>query len=327
MKSGFLKISQCCLLLAFLLTSCLKNNEDPVPEFKVNDYVGQWKGTFPYKATNDPLSELRMSLITYAGNSTLTGFLSTPYGILILDNTVFFGGVYSFSVRNNSFDNPQCQSWDVNGSAYLMNANNLGLSFGGTFCSVHPDEISGTMTKASDYPDSSVFLTYAAVGREFVYDVTEAQGIYYESILKIQKDFENGVWRTLLTPGNGQKSSSEIRYWFITPVEWGILPANDSMPGDQQVNYRIDARVGTKYSKAIGSDSVIVTIKSMGEMVTVPAGTFKCVKMAREYKSFTPGGYSDYNEIWLNNNVGIIKNLQYDGDSIIMIQVLKEKNF
>lgn len=326
MQNGFLKFFQCCFLLSFLLTSCLKNNEDPVPEFKVNDYVGQWKGTFPYKTTNAPASELRMSLITYSENSVLTGFISTPYGILILDNTAFFGGVYSFSVRNNSFDNPQCQSWDVNGSAYLMNASNLGLSFGGTFCSVHPDEITGTMTKASDYPDSSIFLTYAAVGRELVYEVTESEGASFTLRSTIQKDLKNGVWRIQLTR-SGVKLPSETSYQFITPVEWGELPEHDSMPAHQAVNYRIDAKVGVKYIKANCCDSIIITIKSLGETITVPAGTYKCVKMVREYKSVASEGSSAYYETWFNNNVGIVKNLQYVGDSLVMTEVLKEKNF
>jgi len=326
MYNGFLKTVLFSLFLAILMTACLKNKEEPVAIFSMSDYVGQWKGIFPYNAVDDPsASELHMSLTTYAGNSILTGFINTPDGILILDNKMFFGGIFSFTVRNNSFDNPNCQSWDVGGSAYLLHINNIGLSFGGTFCGAHPKEIDGTITRESNLPDTTVFLTMAVAGRKLVYTVTDSVNISHDNSNEYQKDLANGLWRILV-------GREDIPYWgtiyrYITPVEWGELPINDSTPSHQQTNYRIDARVGTKYITVTTADSIIITIQSLAEMVTVPAGTFKCVRMTKEYRAITPGGFSGFFETWFNNNTGMIKTLQYRNDSVVMTEVLKEKNF
>lgn len=328
MKNGFFKTSLFYLVFIIFLTACSKNKEEPSSVVKINDFVGQWKGLFPYNGNNDPsTAELRASLATYAENSILTGFMKTPDGILIIDNKVFLDGVYTFSIRNNSFDNPDCQSWDVTGSANLYNEFYMGVNFGGIFCGVHPKDITGTMTKELSIPDTTVLLTMAAAGRKMIYSVTDSEGISFDQSTEFQKDLANGVWRILTTKTKGQQSPKEVSYQFITPVEWGQLPDNDSTPSHQQTNYRIDAKTGIKYITVTATDSIIVTIVSLDEMVTVPAGTFKCIKLARENKPIAPGGSEAFSKIWINNNTGIIKSLKYKGDSLVKTTLLKEKNF
>ncbi|MEI6456986.1 MAG: hypothetical protein WCO93_11910 [bacterium] len=326
MKSGLFKIVAISSIFLFLFSSCLKNEEEPVPVYGMKDYVGQWKGTFPTNSVDNPLaSEWKMSIISYANNTVLTGYLNTSDGILILDNELFFGGVYSFAIRNNSFNDPNCQLWDAGGSAYLLHINNIGISYGGTFCGTHPVNVSGTMTRTSLQPDSTIFLTMASVGRRLFYTATDSTGVSYDYSTEYKRELSNGLWQILTERDDMPYIVSSYR--FITPVEWGNLPPNDSTPSHQQTHFRIDARVGTTYVSATAADSTIVTVKSLGEMVTVPAGTFKCIKLSAEYKPLQTGGLAGYSETWFSISSGIIKNLQYSGDSVVLTTVLKEKNF
>ncbi|MEI6457273.1 MAG: hypothetical protein WCO93_13360 [bacterium] len=324
MKSGLLNAVALSSVFLFLFSSCLKNDEEPVPVYTMNDYVGQWKGTFPMNAVDDPFaSELKMSLIPYANNTILTGYLKSTDGILILDNAIFFGGVYSFTVRNNSFYDPNCQSWNASGSAYLLHINNIGISYGGTFCGTKPIDITGTMTRASLQPDSSVFLTMAAAGHRLVYDVTMFSGINEEATMEYQKDLGTGVWRMKATL-NGWPN---VAYLFVTPVEWGTLPMNDSLAEKKITAYRIDAKTGVKYITVTPGDSIISTVTSLGEMVTVPAGTFRCIKVTQEFKPLVTGGMDETREFWISNYFGMVMMNRYLNDSLVTTQVLKEKNF
>ena len=324
LKPGILKIITCASMFLFLFSSCLKNDEEPVPVYSLNDYTGQWKGTFPATSVDDPYaSEMKMSLIPYANNTVLTGYLNTSDGLLILDNAMFFGGVFSFTVRNNSFNDPNCQLWNVSGSAYLLHINNIGISYGGTFCGTKPRDISGTMTRASLQPDSSVFLTMAVPGHRLVYEVRVDTSLLGEATLEYTKDLGTGVWR-ILTTLNGFPS---VNYLFVTPVEWGIMPMNDSLAEKKIATYRIDAKAGIKYVTVTPGDSIISTVASLGEMVTVPAGTFRCIRVVQEYKPIvTPAMYEE-REFWISNYFGMIKMNRYLNDSIVTTQVLKEKNF
>jgi hypothetical protein len=324
MKSGLFKIIAIFSIFLFLFSSCLKNDEEPVPVFTMNDYVGQWKGTFPTNAVDDPFaSEMKMSFIPYANNTVLAGYLNTPGGILILDNALFFGGVFSFTVRNNSFNDPNCQLWNVSGSAYLLHINNIGISYGGTFCGTKPTDISGTMTRTSLLPDSSLFLTMAAAGHRLVYDVTMNSGINEESTMEYLQDLGTGVWRMKATL-NGWPS---VTYLYVTPVEWGTLPMNDSLAGKKITSYRIDAKTGIKYVTVTPGDSIISTVTSLGEMVTVPAGTFRCIKVIQEFKPLVTGGMDETRELWISNYFGMVMMNRYLNDSLVTTQVLKEKNF
>jgi len=329
MKNGLLRFFIVISSVAVIFAGCVKHSDDPsIPVYGMNAYVGQWKGLFPTTTRdNNGSTEIRLSLVTFNNNTALTGFLNTPSGILILDQQIFFGDVFTFSIRNNSFDNPNCQMWNITGSAYLITVSNMGLMYGGTFCGEHPVNISGTMTQSSKFPDTTILLTMAGVGHKLVYDITESPDITYQLTTETQKDFGNGVYRILATRNNGQQPSSEIYYRYISPVEWGQLPGNDSIPSHMQVNYRIDAKVGIRYITVTSTDSIIITVKSLSENVTVPAGTFRCIKMTKEYKGLTPAAFSGFFETWFSNNFGMIKTLQYDGDSLLMTEVLKEKNF
>jgi len=324
-KPGLLIILACSSIFLFFFSSCLKNNEEPVTVYSMNDYVGQWKGTFPATSIDDPsTSEMKMSLIPYANNTVLAGYLKTPDGILILDNAMFFGGIFSFTIRNSHFYDPGCQAWNASGSAYLMHINNIGLSYGGTFCDAKPVDVNGTMTRSSTYSDSTVFLTMAAPGHMLTYQQQMSDTTLFEFYMEFLKDLGNGVWRMK----SGFGGMAVTTYLYVTPVEWGYLPTQDSLPGNKITAYRIDAKNGIRYVTVVSpGDTIISTIASLGENVTVPAGTFRCIKIVQEYKLLAGGGTDDTREIWLSNNFGIVKMQRYQNDSLVTTQVLKEKNF
>jgi hypothetical protein len=286
--------------------------------------VGQWKGTFPTNSVDDPLaSEMKMSFIPYANNTTLTGYLNTPDGILILDNAIFFGNIFSFTIRNSHFYDPNCQSWNASGSAYLLHINNIGLSYGGTFCGTKPTDVSGTMTRSSSNPDSTVFLTMALPGHRLTYDLQMYDTNQLELTHEYLKDLGTGVWRMKSTIGGASGTS----YLFVTPVEWGYLPINDSLPEKKITAYRIDAKTGIKYVSVVSpGDSIVSTVASLGEVITVPAGSFKCIRVEQEYK-FSGTGTKEFRVIWISNTCGMVKSNRYLNDSLVSTQLLKEKNF
>ena len=79
-------------LFSPILFSCVKGYDpEPDPVFPVREFEGQWKGTLPYSSSG-PLSEIRISLAAYSNNTNLTGYMSTPDGILIIDGQQFFSG-------------------------------------------------------------------------------------------------------------------------------------------------------------------------------------------------------------------------------------------
>jgi len=310
-------------LISLILFSCVKGYDpEPNPVFPINNFTGQWKGSLPY-SSEGPVSDIRVSLAAFSNNTNLTGYMSTPDGLLIMDGQQFFNGLYFFSIRKNA----NCPDWSVSGSAYLINTNNLGLSFGGTFCEVHPRDIVGTMGRINLAPDTTILLTMAAVGRRLIYDITDTSGTDYQMTQEVMKELGNGVWRESVTYSNPKPASSNRIYRFITPVEYGQMPDMDSLYTDCQISFSIDARLGKTYITVTPDDSIITRVISMNTQVTVPVGTFKCVKMTKEFIPLHSGGLSGYFETWFNNNYGTIKTLQYDGDSVIMTQVLKEKNW
>lgn len=310
-------------IFALFLFSCVKGYDpEPDPVFPIKDFIGQWKGSFPYSSSG-PVSEIRVSLLTYNKNNSLTGYMNTPDGILILDGQQFFNGIFFFSIRKNN----NCPDWDVTGSAYLITTTNMGLAFGGTFCEEHPRDIEGTMGRISPSPDTTVLMTLAAVGHRLTYDITDTTGSTVEMIREIEYDLGNGVWREKTTLPGKYNSAVSLNYLFSTPVDWGELPAHDSLYADRMINYSIDARPGTTYIHVTPDDSITTRILSLNTLVNVPAGTFKCIKMSKKYVALTPREADRYFEIWLSNNYGTIQTMQYQGDSVIMTQVLKEKSW
>lgn len=310
-------------VLLLMLFSCVKGYEpEPDPIFPVNNFTGQWKGSLPYSSSG-PVSEILISLATYNKNTSLTGYMSTPDGIMIMDAKQFFNGMYLFTLRKNN----NCQNWNVGGSSYLITTTSMGLNFGGTFCEEHPRDIEGTMARINPSPDTTVLLTLAAAGRHWAYDITDSTGMTFRMNKEMESELGNGVWRERTTFINGKSSSVSLQYLYITPVEYGELPVNDSLYADRMITYAIDSRPGTTYIQVTPEDSIITRVITKNVQVTVPAGTFRCIKMTKKYIALNAEGINADVETWFNTNVGTIKTVQYEGDSIIMTQVLMEKSW
>ncbi len=310
-------------VLNLVIFSCVKGYDpEPSPVFPIKDFTGQWKGTLPYSSSG-PVSEIRISLMAYNKNTSLTGYMSTPDGILIIDNQQYFNGIYLFKLRNNNI----CSNWDVSGSLYLITTSSLGLSFGGTFCEEHPREIQGTMARMNASPDTTILLTMAVAGHQLKYDITDSSGITVQMTREFEYELGNGVWRERTSLSDKPGTLVSLKYLYITPVDWGELPGQDSLYADRMISFSIDAKPGTTYINVTPDDSITTKVISMNTQVTVPAGTFKCIKLTKKYVALTPKGINGNFETWFNNNFGTIKTLQYESDSVIMTQVLREKNW
>jgi hypothetical protein len=142
------------------------------------------------------------------------------------------------------------------------------------------------------------------------------------------EDYQNGVFKFNQTNTCGWQIVYPIGYWYTTPQEWADM--RDSIVAHRFTNFRTDAVVGTVYTTVIGQDSVVNTVESLDDLVTIDNQSYHCIRIHTfQVHHDSVFSYAD-GKAWCNYQYGFIKfeNLITSGPpSAVHYEELISKNF
>jgi hypothetical protein len=298
MKNIFITLLSFLLILVSL-SGCKKSGDNTTTTTDARDkYLGTWQGvvTDSLKTTSDTLTVAILKTDVF---NPLEGYITYRHNIYKINENIFFGGV-SFSVIN--YD-PQCQSYTLSFTINLNNAGNLVISFKGFYCDGLEINVSGTIGKTSGAADLSHIIRFARPGHSWTWRVTNFNNTTCTFKYTMGTDYGNGVYKFNMSTNCSWQNFGPIGYWYVTPQEWADM--TDSIPAHRFTNFRTDARVGTVYTTVIGQDSVVNTVESLDDLVTIDNQSYHCVRI-RTYQ-YHPPSYHANGLAWCNYQYGFIK--------------------
>ena len=287
-----------CLLC--FISGCTKQNNNPTQV--INDqhakYIGTWKGlaTDSLKTTMDTIT---LVIFRKSDTSKLQGFVTFRNVVYKINENVYFGGI-NYSVINYS---SQCQEYGLFLNTVTENATTILVNFWGDYCDGNQLNVTGNIPQVSPTPDVSKFLTFASTGHSWTWLVTNYNNTTCSYTYTMDKDYQNGVYRFTQSNTCNWPNTSNIGWWYVSPQEWANM--TDSLPFYRFTNFRTDAVIGTVYKKVIAKDSVVSTVESLNDNITVNGQQYFCARIrTRQWHSGTLiiDGLQ-----WLNYQYGFVK--------------------
>lgn len=159
-------------------------------------------------------------------------------------------------------------------------------------------------------PTYEIF-TFVKTGNYWDY-YTYAASVLDDSMkMKVTSSLGAGKWQIVMEP-LAPPIYGDTSIWYMTDVEFGFWDAVKTTV------LKADAKVNDKYVTIDSGDTLTYKVVGIDVTTIVPAGSFKCFKVA-EYYGSDLGGY-----LYINPKSGLI--LYEDVDGIFQIK-LKRKNF
>lgn len=288
-----------CLLYGF--SGCTKPGNNNNTQY-VNDqhakYLGTWKGlaTDSLKTSTDTIT---LVIFRKSDTSKLQGYVTFRNTLYKINENAYFGGV-NFMVINYS---TQCQEYSLILNTVIENATTILVNFWGDYCDGNQLNVVGTIPQVSPTPDLSKFLTFAGIGHSWTWLVTNYNGTTCSYTYTMVKDYQNGVYKFTQSNTCNWPNTSNIGWWYVSPQEWANM--TDSLPAFRFTNFRTDAVIGTVYKKVIAQDSVVSTVESLNDNITVNGQQYYCARIRT--KQWHSGTLMIHGLVWLNNQYGLIK--------------------
>jgi hypothetical protein len=323
MKNMYLFFSG-ILFLLFSISGCEKSgdeNTNTIPDAR-DPYLGNWQGvvTDSSKSTQDTLT---LALVMQTDNNLAEGYVTFRHNVYKIIEKTFGTGFFSFSVIN--YD-PNCTSYSLSFIISLDNSGKLIISFKGYYCNGLGINVSGTIVKTGGVADLSHIITFARTGHIWTWRVTQFDGGTCSFTYTMGKDFGNGVYKFNMSTDCAWQTFGPIGYWYATPQEWADM--TDSIPAHRYTNFRTDAKVGTVYMTVNGQDSVINTVESLDDLVSIDNQSYHCIRI-HTYQFHSPS-YRANGLCWCNYQYGFIKfeNLDTSGPTTaVHYEELIAKNY
>ena len=311
------------LILLYCLSGCTKSNVNTTQQINNQHakYIGTWKGlvTDSLKSSTDTMT---MAIYRLTDTSKLEGYVKFRNIVYKINENIYFGGI-NFSVINFA---PQCQTTSLTLNAVLENASLVLINFWGDNCDGNSLSVSGTLPMTSPTADLSNYLTFARKGHSWTWLVTNYDNTTCTYTYTMGKDYQNGVYKFTQANTCNWQNTSTIGWWYVSPQEWANM--TDSLPVYRFTNFRTDAVIGTVYKKMIAQDSVVNTVESLNDNITVNGQQYFCARIHTQ--QWHTGSYIVNGLTWINYQVGFIKfeNLITTGpQSSVHYEELVSKNF
>jgi hypothetical protein len=292
------------LVLGVFLAGCSKDENNENQDVVKSDLVGTWEGTITFTSTQPQSGTARLAITL--SNDMLTGFLSVqddPYTTRI-QGISFSNGVWNCSLVCNTPNEDDCKNFNVTGTI-TKSGQSLNISFAGIFCGKDGGEqatVTGTFTLLNTIPDVGRFFTFAALGREWRYKVTNFDQSECLLEFQITEDKGNGVFAGIATNDCQWMWQQTPFWWYVSPNQWCDMmsPSLDSCI----MNLLSNAKAGDHYQTFFGNDTVWVDVLSVSDPVTINGQTYDCYKLYKKTHQF--GSYSE-GYVWMTFNLGMIK--------------------
>ncbi len=289
------------IILLLCFSGCKKSSDNTTiitPDAR-DQYLGTWKGlvTDSTKSTSDSLT---LALIKQSDNNLVEGYITFRHNVYKIIEKLFANGIFTFTVIN--YD-PQCQSYTLTFTIKLDNSGNLVIVFKGFYCDALGINVSGIIGKTSPTADLTHIFTFARPGRSWTWRVTNFDNSTCTFTYTMGKDYGNGVYKFTMSTNCNWQTFGPIGYWYVTPQEWADM--SDSIPAHRFTNIRTDAQVGTVYMTVIGQDSVVNTVESLDDVVTIDGQSYHCGRI-HTYQFHFPN-YHANGLAWCNYQYGFIK--------------------
>jgi len=331
MKPILNQILGMALAAGLILGGCTKKSDDTNTPTNpdLSQFVGQWQGSVHYKSASDSsTSTVTVNYISIE-NGNILGFLNTGADVNYLSSNTFSNGVLSFVVSNAQPGPGNCLNFKVTGTATPTGTNQISVNISGIFCSGTGGEqatVTGTMSKISPTPDISHYLRFCASGRSWTYKVTAWDGSTCQFTFAITKDHKNGVFEGNMTTNCNWSFTNKTIGWYVQPTEWDDM--YDTTLASRVINYQTWAVVGTKFMYAQNGDTVITTVLSLNDPVTVNGVNYNCIKLYRDFR-YNEVGRNSTGYCWFTYSVGMIKYeaLTPNGPTDVHYEELWSKNF
>jgi hypothetical protein len=287
-----------CLLYVF--SGCNKQNNNTT-QYVIDQhakYIGTWKGPVndTLKTTTDTLT---LSIYRESAKDSLLGYATYRNVIYKIRENAFFGGI-SFNVIN--YD-PQCQTSSLSLNTVLTDSTHVLIYLWGDLCNGLAIGTSGTIPRISRQPDLTHVMSFGRNGHSWTWKVTKLDNTTCSFTNTIVKDFGNGVFRYSQSNTCGWQNSSTFGYWYVSPMEWGNM--TDSLPINRFTMLRTDAAIGTVYRKMIAQDSVVNTVESLNDNISVNGQQYYCARIRT--KQWHSGTLIIHGLQWINYQYGFIK--------------------
>jgi len=310
------------LLLSFSGCKKSSDNKTNTTTDARDKYLGTWQGLVSdsLKSTSDTLT---VALLKQSDNNLVEGYVTFRKNVYKIIEKLLADGIFSFTVIN--YD-PNCTSYNLTFIITLDNSGNLIISFTGFYCNGLQINTTGIIGKINPQADLSHILTFARTGHSWTWRVTNFDNSTCSFTYTMGKDYQTGVFKFNQTNTCDWQTMPPIGYWYTTPQEWADM--TDSIVAHRYTNFRTDAKVGTVYMTVIGQDSVVNTVESLDDLVTIDNQSYHCVRI-HTYQFHAPS-YHANGKAWINYQYGFIKfeNLDTSGpSSAVHYEELISKNF
>lgn len=160
-------------------------------------------------------------------------------------------------------------------------------------------------------PSDCTNLTgWVVSGHQWVYD-HYSDYIFADSLtVTVAAEIGNGVFRVNSVYDDGFIYPAYTTY--MKPCKNDIYSSSSENMADAFVAYKVDGEVGESWNytgktQAGYTATVQQEITGKNISVTVPAGTFSCLKLHQVMNSSQPGSLTVISDIYLNNQYGLIK--------------------
>jgi hypothetical protein len=177
-------------------------------------------------------------------------------------------------------------------------------------------------TPGSNNTNPSEIVSFLKAGNKWVYDLagTDSAGNSFAAdsvlMLSVKKDDGDGYF-TCEAAAFG--SEPDTIYFYKDADEFG--EATDKSIG-RIVVFKKDSKVGDSYTSVEGTDTTFSKILSLSEPVTVPAGSFTCMKIERSMPQST-----DKEVFYIDRKNGYIKIDSYSDNTLYQSLKLNSKSF
>jgi len=323
MKNFFMLITVVFILL-LSFSGCKKSSNTetlPAPDARAK-FMGTWQGVVSEnkKSTSDTLT---LALALQSDNNLAEGYVTLKKVVYKIIQSSFNNGVFTFTVIN--YD-PACQSYSLTFTITMDTSGNLVISLTGNYCDTSTINVTGTLGKASSIADLSNIVTFARVGHSWTWRVTNFDNSTCSFTYTMGKDYQNGVYKFNMSTTCNWQTFGSIGWWYVSPQEWADM--TDSIPFHKFTNFRTDATVGTVYRTISDQDTVVNTVESLDDPVTINNQTYHCVRIHTHqfhYPSYVAEG-----KAWCNYQYGFVKFenlLTGQPASAVHLEELISKNF
>ena len=326
MKKIFLFLAASIILL-LSFSGCKKSSDNTTTTTDARDkFLGTWQGVVTDSSKSTKSDTIKVALLKESDNDKVEGYVTLRHNVYKIIENSLTNGTFSFTVIN--YD-PNCQSYTLTFIIKLDNSGNLIISFIGYYCDSNQVHITGTIGKTGATADLTNIYTFGRLGHSWTWRATSFDGSTCTFTYTMTKDYQNGVYKFGMTNTCGWQWVYPIGYWYVTPQEWADM--TDSIPAHRFTNCRTDAVVGTVYMTVIGKDSVVNTVESLDDPVTINNQTYQCARIHTyqvHYSHDTMIYHAD-GKAWGNAQYGFIKfeNLLSDIPSAVHYEELISKNF